>query len=313
MSRWTAADIPDQTGRTAIITGANSGLGFRTAEALARAGAVVVLACRDASRGAGALDRLRGSVPEAADRVSLRPLDLADLDSVCAFAAGTEGGVDLLINNAGIMALPSRRTTAQGFEAQVGTNHLGHFALTGLLLPKLLERAGSRVVTLSSGVHKFGRISQLDDLQSERKYGAWTTYSLSKLANVLFFTELDRRLRAAGASTISVGAHPGYAATNLQIAGPQADGVSLPARVMALANPILGQSDRMGALPTLRAATAPDVEGGEFYGPSGLGEQRGHPKRVKYSAAGRDGAAARRLWADSERLTGVTGPLPVGS
>jgi NAD(P)-dependent dehydrogenase (short-subunit alcohol dehydrogenase family) len=309
MSHWTAADIPDQTGRTAIITGANSGLGFRTAEALARAGAATVLACRDAGRGEAALERLRTAVPEATGRVSLRSLDLADLDSVRAFAAATTEPVDLLINNAGIMALPTRRTTAQGFEAQFGTNHLGHFALTGLLLPKLLQRPGSRVVTLSSGVHKIGRLSQLDDLHSERKYGAWTTYGLSKLANVLFFTELDRRLRAAGAGTISVAAHPGFASTNLQIAGPQADGATVMSRVMALVTPVMAQSDAMGALPTLRAATAPDVEGGEFYGPGGLGEQRGYPKRVKYSSAGGNQAAARRLWDESERLTGVTMPL----
>ena len=311
MAHWTAADVPDQTGRTAIVTGANSGLGFRTAEALAGAGASVVLACRDASRGGAALDRLKAAVPEAADRLSLRPLDLADLDSVREFAELTTDPIDLLINNAGIMALPSRRTTAQGFEAQVGTNHLGHFALTGLLLPKLLERPASRVVTLSSSFHKMARLSHLDDLQSERKYSGWTTYGLSKLANVLFFTELDRRLRATGATTISVGAHPGYASTNLQISGPQTGGASPSARVMALVNPYLGQSDTMGALPTLRAATAPDVEGGEFYGPSRFAEMRGYPKRVKYSSAGGNGAAARKLWDESERLTGVKMPLPV--
>lgn len=305
MARWTAADIPDQTDRTAIVTGANSGLGYQTAEALARAGATVVLACRNAERGADAVDRLTAAVPAAAGRAVVRPLDLSDLDSVRAFAAATTGPVDLLVNNAGVMALPSRRTTAQGFEAQVGTNHLGHFALTGLLLPALLDRPGARVVTLSSGLHKIGRIRQLEDLHSERRYGAWSAYGLSKLANVLFFTELDRRLRAAGASAISVGAHPGFAATNLHTTGPQADGRTLTARVLVAITPIVAQSDTMGALPTLRAATAPDVEGGEYYGPGGFVEQRGHPVRVKYSPAGHDSAAAQRLWADSERLTGV--------
>ncbi|GAA3382369.1 oxidoreductase [Cryptosporangium minutisporangium] len=311
MARWTTADIPAQDGRTAIVTGANSGLGYRTAEALARAGASVVLACRNAEKGADAVRRLKAAVPDAADRVEVRSLDLADLDSVRAFAAATTGLVDLLVNNAGIMTLPTRRTTAQGFEMQFGTNHLGHFALTGLLLPRLLDRPGSRVVTVSSIMHKRGKASQLDDPQSERAYSPAAAYSFSKLANAWFTLELDRRLRAAGAPTISVGAHPGYTATNLQTTGPQADGVTIVARVMAAATTVLGQSDAMGALPSLRAATDPAVQGGEYYGPSGPGELRGHPVRAKYTATGRDQAAARRLWEESERLTEVTIPLTV--
>jgi NAD(P)-dependent dehydrogenase (short-subunit alcohol dehydrogenase family) len=312
MSRWTTADIPDQTGRTAVVTGANSGLGYQTALALAKAGATVVLACRDAKRGEAALERLRTAVPDAGDRLQLRTLDLADLDSVRTFAEGLAGQqLDLLINNAGVMALPSRKLTAQRFEMQFGTNHLGHFALTGLLLPALLERPDSRVVSVSSGLHKMGRASQLEDLQSERKYGAWSAYGLSKLANIWFTAELDRRLRAAGASTITAAAHPGYAATNLQLAGPSADGESFFSRLSAVGNRFFAQSDAMGALPTLRAATAPDVVSGEYYGPGGFAEQRGYPKRVNYSAAGHDQQAAARLWTESERLTGVTIPIPV--
>ncbi|SHM48476.1 oxidoreductase [Cryptosporangium aurantiacum] len=311
MARWTAADIPDQTGRTAIVTGANSGLGYRTAEALARAGASVVLACRNVEKGADALRRLHAAVPDAADRTEVRSLDLADLGSVRAFAEATQGPVDLLINNAGIMLLPTRRTTAQGFEMQFGTNHLGHFALTGLLLPRLLDRPDSRVVTVSSIMHKLGKASQLDDPQSERAYSASGAYNFSKLANAWFTLELDRRLRAAAAPTISVGAHPGYTATNLQSTGPQADGNTVTTRVVAAATKVLGQSDAVGALPSLRAATDPAVQGGEYYGPGWPGEFRGHPVRVRYTGTGRDETAARRLWEESERLTGVKPPLAV--
>jgi NAD(P)-dependent dehydrogenase (short-subunit alcohol dehydrogenase family) len=303
MAHWTTAGIPDQSGRVAVVTGANSGLGYQTALALARAGAHVILACRDPHRGNAALDRLRVAVPKAG--AELGSLDLADLDSVRRFA-GTVESLDLLINNAGVMALPSRRTTAQGFEMQVGTNHLGHFALTGLLLSRLMNRPGARVVTVSSGLHRYGRLADLDDLQSERKYGTWRAYGLSKLANILFFTELDRRLRAANQPARSLGSHPGYAATNLQSAGPKADGVTLLTRLGDLGTRFFAQSDAMGALPSLRAATDPAAQGGEFYGPSGFLEQRGYPDRVPYSSAGHDVAAAQRLWTESERLTGVT-------
>jgi NAD(P)-dependent dehydrogenase (short-subunit alcohol dehydrogenase family) len=302
MEKWTTADIPDQSGRIAVVTGANSGLGYQTSLALAAKGARVVMACRSPERGTAAVARLKASVPDA--DVDLRPLDLADLDSVRAFADTVET-VDLLVNNAGVMALPSRRTTAQGFEMQVGTNHLGHFALTGLLLPRLLERPGARVVTVSSGVHRYGRLADLDDLQSERAYSAWRVYGLSKLANVLFFTELDRRLRAAGQPVLSVGSHPGYAATNLQTAGPGADGGNIYSRTSGLANKLFAQSDAMGALPSLRAATDPAVQGGDYYGPGGFMHMRGYPARDAYSKAGHDVAAAGRLWDESERLTGV--------
>jgi NAD(P)-dependent dehydrogenase (short-subunit alcohol dehydrogenase family) len=302
MEKWTTADIPDQSGRIAVVTGANSGLGYQTSLALAAKGARVVMACRSPERGAAAVARLKASVPDA--DVDLRSLDLADLDSVRAFA-DTVDAVDLLVDNAGVMALPSRRTTAQGFEMQVGTNHLGHFALAGLLLPRLIERPGTRVVTVSSGVHRYGRLADLDDLQSERAYSAWRVYGLSKLANVLFFTELDRRLRAAGQPVLSVGSHPGYASTNLQTAGPGADGGTLYSRTSGVANKLFAQSDAMGALPSLRAATDPAVQGGDYYGPGGFMHMRGYPTRDAYSKAGHDVAAAGRLWAESERLTGV--------
>ena len=296
MGKWTAADIPDLTGKVAVVTGANSGLGYETALELARRGAEVVLACRDERRGAEALERCRAACPEASDRVALSRLDLADLSSVRDFAkrhTGEHDGLDILVNNAGVMALDQRRTTADGFEMQFGTNHLGHFALTGLLLPSLLARPGARVVSVSSGAHRFGRID-FDDLQAERRYRKWRVYGQSKLANVLFAFELDRRARAAGTSLVSAVAHPGYAATNLQTDTK-----------FAGFNRFLAQSAAMGALPQLHAATAPGVAGGDFYGPDGLFEQRGHPKKVKAQRAAFDAEVARRLWAVSEQLTGV--------
>lgn len=289
--RWTADDISDQAGRIAVVTGANSGLGYQTSLALARHHARVVMACRDPHRAADALGRLRAAAPGA--DVTTAQLDLADLESVRRFAR-TIDAVDLLINNAGVMALPSRRLTAQGFEMQVGTNHLGHFALTGLLLPKL---RGGRVVTVSSFMHAYGRLTDLADLNSERAYRTWRVYGLSKLANILFFTELARRYPELD----SLGAHPGYAATNLQ-ATPKSEGATLASRFLDVTNRVVAQSDAMGALPTLRAATDPESRSGEYYGPSGL--SRGYPKRVSHRKA--DPAAAARLWADSERLTGVT-------
>ncbi len=293
-SKWTAADIPDQSGRVAVVTGANSGLGLVTARELARAGARVVLACRNTAKGEDAAAQIRRDVPDA--DVSVAELDLGSLASVRAFADGLEGDVDLLINNAGVMA-PPRQETADGFELQFGTNHLGHFALTGLLL----DRVRDRVVTLSSGAHRIGKID-FDDLQRERGYFRWTAYGQSKLANLLFALELDRRLRAAGSPVQSLAAHPGYAATNLQsAAAPVFDRL-----FMKLSNAVIAQSADMGALPTLYAATKPDVEGGTFVGPDGLGEQRGHPQPVQPSGAARDETVAARLWEVSEELTGVT-------
>ena len=292
MAKWTADQIPDQSGRRAIVTGANSGLGWHVSTELARHGASIVLACRDQVRGQDALDRLLAEVPGA--QAELRELDLASLDSVREFAEGVDGPVDLLVNNAGVMAGP-RRHTADGFELQFGTNHLGHFALTGLLLPRLLEADEPRVVTVSSGAHRMGRMN-FDDLQSERRYFRWWAYGQSKLSNLLFATELQRR---AGGRLTSVAAHPGYAATNLQSTGNKLDDL-----FMKVTNTVIAQSDAMGALPLLYAATM-DLGGGAYVGPDGIGEQRGHPKLVGMSGRARDEEAARRLWDVSEELTGV--------
>ena len=304
LAGWAAADMPGQAGRTALVTGANSGIGFQAAVELARHGAVVLMACRDARRGADARDALVRQVPAAT--AELVALDLADLDSV-ARLAGRVAELDLLVNNAGVMAVPRRHVTAQGFELQFGTNHLGHFALTMRLLPALLGRPGSRVVTVSSIVHRFGSI-RLDDLQSERGYGRWRAYSQSKLANALFALELDRRLRASGAVTVSVGAHPGYTSTGLMHSGPQLGGGGFFAQVMALAAPLTGQSAAQGALPVLRAATDPGVRGGDYYGPRGLAGSRGAPHRIRYARRAYDEQLARRLWQASETLTSTAFP-----
>jgi len=309
MSRWTTTDIPDLTGRTAVVTGANSGLGFHTSCGLARHGARVLLACRDAGRGAQALARVRSEAPAAS--VELEALDLADLASVRRFATwfGTDQGLDLLINNAGVMATPHRRTV-DGFELQLGTNHLGHFALTGLLLPRLLSRPGARVVTVSSCMHRAGHID-FGDLQSERRYLKWSAYGQSKLANLLFAFELDRRLKAADADVLSVAAHPGWAATNLQAAGPRMAGRELEEKASHLINRVVAQSDAQGALPVLCAAVSPDVVGGDYFGPDGPFEMRGYPHRVGTTRSARDEQKARRLWALSEELTGVRFEFPV--
>jgi len=295
--KWTAADIPDQSGRLVVVTGANSGLGRSTAWELARAGATVVIAARNTDKGEEAAERIRQDVPEAELRV--QQLDLADLGSVRSFAEGLEHDrVDVLINNAGVMA-PPRRLTKDGFESQFGTNHLGHFALTGRLLPRLLAAPAPRVVTLSSGAHRFGRIN-FSDLQGERRYIAWLAYGQSKLANLMFAFELQRRAIEAGTALESMAAHPGYSATNLQFAAPR-----LPDRmVMAVTNRLVAQSAEMGALPTLYAATA-ELPGGTFVGPDGFMEQRGHPKVVTGAGKAYDEAAQRRLWDVSEELTGV--------
>jgi NAD(P)-dependent dehydrogenase (short-subunit alcohol dehydrogenase family) len=292
MAKWTAADIPDHSGRTVVVTGANSGIGLITARELARAGARVIMACRDVAKGTAAAGSLSGDV-------EVRALDLADLSSVKAFAASVAEDVDLLINNAGVMATPHRRT-ADGFEMQFGTNHLGHFALTGLLLPRLR----GRVVTVSSTVHRIGRIT-LDDLNWERRrYSRWSAYGQSKLANLLFTFELARRLDAAGSPVRATAAHPGYASTNLQ-----SHTESLQDQVMAMGNWFFAQSAAMGALPTLYAAVA-DVPSGSFAGPGGLGGQRGYPKVVGSTASARDPEMARRLWERSTELTGVTYDVP---
>ena len=305
---WTTRDIPDQSGRTALITGGNSGLGYQAVLQLARKGARVLLAARDRARGAAALERLAAEAP--ASNAELAQLDLADLACIERFSAALlDGGqgLNLLINNAGVMAIPHRETTAQGYERQFGTNHLGHFALTGRLLPALARRPGSRVVTVSSNRHKGVNGIDFDDLQGERRYRPWRAYDQSKLANAMFVLELDRRLRAAGLDILSVGAHPGFAATKLQVTGPRSGGTSLVARAMGLATRLFAQPAGDGVLPVLYAATAANVHGGEYFGPDGPGEMRGHhPKQVSFSRAAHDEAAAARLWAVSEELTGVT-------
>ena len=307
--RWTEADVPVQRGRTAVITGANTGLGFETARVLAARGAQVVLACRDLGQAKEAAVRILSGSPAAAEVVpadlhAVR-LDLASLASVREAAeeiAAAYGPVDLLINNAGVMMTPFRRT-ADGFELQLGVNHLGHFALTGLLLGRMLGRERSRVVTVSSNAHKSGRID-FDDLQSQRRYRRMAAYYQSKLANLMFTYELQRRLAAAQAQTQAFAAHPGKARTKLIR--------YLPAWMrwedLVIEQP-LGQSAAMGALATLRAAADPAACGGEYYGPGGRGELRGHPRLVAASERARDVEAQQRLWQESERLTGVSYPV----
>jgi NAD(P)-dependent dehydrogenase (short-subunit alcohol dehydrogenase family) len=301
--KWTAADIPDQAGRRVIVTGANSGLGFETALALAAHGAEVTLAVRDTTKGDAAAEAIQTRAPQAS--LEVRRLDLADLSSVDEFAwlwrEAHPDGLDLLINNAGIMAIP-RRETADGFEMQLGTNHLGHFALTGRLIDAM--RPHGRVVTVSSQAHRMGRMD-FDDLMGERKYGAWRAYGQSKLANLLFTRELAERLQRAESSVAAAAAHPGYASTHLQAVGPEMRGQGWMNSVMGVANKVLAQSAAMGALPTLYAATSPEVRSGDYVGPDGFGEQRGHPKLVGMTDSARDDEVAERLWSVSEELTGV--------
>ncbi|GAA2714875.1 MULTISPECIES: oxidoreductase [Streptomyces] len=300
---WRASDIPDQSGRTAVVTGANSGIGFVTARELARRGARVVLACRDETRGRAAEELMRSQVPGA--EVELALLDLADLASVRAFAADLKDErIDVLVNNAGVMALPQRQTV-DGFEMQFGTNHLGHFALTGLLLPRLRAAgAGARVVTVSSGMHVLGTVDPRD-VQMEHRYRRWLAYGRSKSANLLFVHELARRLAAAGSPLVAVAAHPGYAATNLQAAGPRMEQRAARERLVELLNRFLAQSAEAGALPSLYAATAPDVRPDDFFGPR-LQLWRGAPVRSVRAGWTRDDRASAGLWRLSERLTGVT-------
>jgi len=303
--RWTVDDIPDLSGRLALVTGGNSGLGFETGLALAGAGAQVVLACRDGGRASRAVEAIRARHPGS--RVGAMALDLASLASVREFAKAFSAEHDrlhILCNNAGVMALPYR-VTADGFEMQFGTNHLGHFALTGLLLEKLAAAGDdARIVTVSSTMHRIGRI-RFDDLQWTRGYRKWRAYGQSKLANLLFAYELQRRLEAAGADLRSLAAHPGYAATNLQATGPQMAGSSAMERVMHFGNRFFSQSAAMGAQPTLRAATSPDARGGDYYGPGGPFEMAGPPVKVRSSRRSHDRDVARGLWEVSSRLTGV--------
>jgi NAD(P)-dependent dehydrogenase (short-subunit alcohol dehydrogenase family) len=300
--KWKEADVPDQSGRVAVVTGANTGIGYQTAAVLAFSGAHVVLAVRDLEKGNAALSRIVAASPQA--DVTLQALDLSSLDSVRAAADALRSAyprIDLLINNAGVMLTP-KQVTKDGFELQFGTNHLGHFALTGLLLGHLLPVRGSRVVTVSSMGHRMRAAIHFNDLQWERSYNRGAAYAQSKLANLLFTYELQRWL--AGKPTIAVAAHPGSSNTELMRNLPR---IMKP--VADVVGPMLFQSAAMGALPTLRAATDPSVQGGQYYGPSGLGEQRGHPKLVDSSAKSHDEGLQRRLWTVSEELTGVTFPV----
>jgi NAD(P)-dependent dehydrogenase (short-subunit alcohol dehydrogenase family) len=298
MAKWTTADIPDQTGRVAVITGANTGLGYETALALAEHGAHVVLAVRNVDKGKDAAARITAASPGA--DVELQELDLTSLDSIRAAARQLRSDherIDLLINNAGVMYTP-KSNTKDGFELQFGTNHLGHFAFTGLLLDRLLPVAGSRVVTVSSIGHRIRADIHFDDLQWERSYNRVSAYGQAKLANLLFTYELQRRLAPHG-TTIAVAAHPGGSRTELTRNLPP-----LVAGVISVVEPLL-QDAAMGALPTLRAAADPGVLGGQYFGPDGFAEQRGYPKIVASSKKSHDVEGQRRLWAVSEELTGV--------
>jgi NAD(P)-dependent dehydrogenase (short-subunit alcohol dehydrogenase family) len=302
--KWTTSDIPDQNDRVAIVTGANTGLGYHAAAALAQTGAHVVLAVRNLEKGNLALARIVAAHPHA--NVTLQELDLSSLSSVRAAAAALRKAyprIDLLINNAGVMWTP-KQVTDDGFEMQFGTNHLGHFALTALLLDNLLPVRGSRVVTVSSTAHRLRAAIHFDDLQWEHSYDRYAAYGQSKLANLLFTHELQRRLADHHTNTIAVAAHPGASSTELGRSVP-----TLIKPLFALAGTVLFQGAAMGSLPTLRAATDPGVEGGQYYGPDGLGEQRGHPKEVSSSAQSHDEDLQHRLWAVSEELTGVTYPV----
>ncbi|MET8430827.1 SDR family NAD(P)-dependent oxidoreductase [Nocardia sp. NPDC004860] len=298
--KWTENDVPEQQDRLAVVTGANTGLGFETARVLAAHGASVVLAVRDVEKGKQAVARITEIVPGA--RLSVLALDLASLESVRAAAAELRAAhprIDLLINNAGLM-YPPRQNTADGFELQFGTNHLGHFALTGLVLDLLLKTPNSRVVTVASLAHRFRGKIHFDDLQWERSYDRVAAYGQSKLANLMFTYELQRRLTAHGANTIAVAAHPGGSNTELMRNSPAVIRWLAPAVA-----PLVTQSPAKGALPTLRAATDPGVLGGQYFGPDGFAEVRGYPRVVASSNRSHDLAAQRRLWTVSEQLTGV--------
>jgi NAD(P)-dependent dehydrogenase (short-subunit alcohol dehydrogenase family) len=303
-------EVPDQRGKLAVVTGANSGIGLETARRLAGAGATVVLAVRNAQKGAAAADDIRAGLPHAA--VSVEALDLSSLESVRAFAATMTDraeAVDLLVNNAGIMAVPKRETTADGFELQLGTNYLGHFALTALLLPQLRRAEAPRVVTLSSSAARFGRI-KLDDLQSEQHYGAWRAYGQSKLADLMFAFELQRRSVANGWKVMSNAAHPGSTHTNLQSTGPnlgtgkQGNGII----GIFMRFPGVSQDAAAGALPTLYAATSPDAVGSGYYGPNGFQELNGLPAPANVPRRALDATTAAELWRRGEELTQVTFP-----
>ena len=303
---WSVEDIPAQSGRVAIVTGANSGLGLETSVALAGAGARVIMACRNPVKADAALQTVRSRIADA--DVSLMRLDLASLTSIRDFAhqfLSEHDQLDLLINNAGVMAIPLGRTE-DGFEMQIGTNHLGHFALTGLLMNTLQETTGARVVNVASLAHRWTRGLDMDDLNFEdRGYNKWDAYGKSKLANLLFTLELQRRLDSKSCGVLAAAAHPGYAATNLQFVGPEQEGSKFAAGFMKIGNALMGQPASSGALPSLYAATADDISNGDYIGPGGFQQLRGSPRKVGRSKAARDEAAAKQLWALSEQLTGI--------
>jgi NAD(P)-dependent dehydrogenase (short-subunit alcohol dehydrogenase family) len=302
-SKWTTAQIPPQSGRTALVTGANSGIGYQAALELARHGAHVLLGVRSQAKGEAALARLRQEAPGASAEIVA--LDMASLASIRSFVQGFVRPLDLLINNAGVMALPKREVTADGFERQFGTNHLGHFALTGLLLPQLLQTSFPRVVTVSSLAHRNGQIA-FDDLQGEKSYVPWTAYNQSKLANLLFARELDRRARDAGGRLRSIPVHPGISRTSIVDNGPgQKDLKSIALKILS---PFITQDDAAGALPTLYAATAPDAQGGVYIGPDGFNGFKGSPTVEQPRPQALDEAVGKRLWRVSEELTGVVYP-----
>ena len=299
--------MPDLSGKTFVVTGANSGIGFEASRALAAKRATVVLACRNLEKGQASVDAIRAQTPDA--KLALERLDLGDLGTVRSFAAKVlrdHGKLDALINNAGIMAIP-RMTTKDGFETQIGTNHLAHFALTGLLIGRLIESAPARIVTVSSMAHTMGKFGALDaaDLLLQTGYTKWGAYGRSKLANLLFAYELERRLEASFPAVISVACHPGYAATNLQAVGPEMTKNVFAKTFMSIGNALLAQSAAAGALPTLYAATAPDVRGGDYVGPGGPLKMIGAPIRQRSNRASHDADAARKLWDTSINLTGV--------
>lgn len=294
MSHWSTADIPLQTNRVAIITGANSGIGLETAKALAVKGADVVMACRNLHKADLAADGIRAEVPGA--KLTVMKLDLADLKSVHAFAEAFSNEFDkleLLINNAGVMVPPFSKTE-DGFELQFGANHLGHFALTGLLMPHIRTTPGARVVSVSSSAHRMGKL-EFDNLQAEKGYKAWAAYGQSKLANLLFMRQLNVYFTQEKIDALAAAAHPGWTGTNLQS----------NAGAFRFLNPIVGQKPVMGALPTLYAATAPDVRPNDYYGPDGFQEMRGHPEKVSMTQDAQNMASAEKLWNVSEKLTGV--------
>lgn len=305
---WTAADIPNLAGKTAIVTGSTAGLGLVAATELAAHGASVTLAVRDVARGEKVARAIIDAYPEASVQVAL--LDLTSLASIREFATGyikSHKRLDILINNAGIMGVPTRETTADGFEAQFGTNHLGHFALTGLLLPVISKTKGARIVTVSSNLHKTGRMN-FDDLMGEKSYKPWAAYGQSKLANLLFTSELQRRLEKAKIDAIAVAAHPGWSNTSLMKSGPMKGRSKFMTGLAQWVTDRMAQPGTMGALNELYAATAADVHGNDYFGPDGKSEQKGYPRKVDRSQFAKNAADAKRLWDVSEKLTGISYP-----